>query len=71
MRHDKDPVPIISQGTWEGGILVHAVGDNGFGYDPIFFVPEFNCSAAQLTSEQKNQYSHRGKAMRGLLSQLI
>ncbi|MFN6884738.1 non-canonical purine NTP pyrophosphatase, partial [Proteus mirabilis] len=45
-------------------------GDGGFGYDPIFFIPELNCTAAQLTREQKNQYSHRGKALKLMLDAL-
>lgn len=63
MRHSKDPTPLICQGDWQGQILTQAIGDGGFGYDPIFWVPELNCSAAQLSSEQKHAISHRGKAM--------
>ena len=70
MRHGKDPTPIICQGTWEGRILFEPVGDNGFGYDPVFYVPEQACSAAQLPSEVKNRLSHRGQALRQLLSAL-
>lgn len=70
MRHDKDPTPIICQGTWEGRILFEPVGENGFGYDPVFYVPEEACSAAQLPSEVKNRLSHRGQALRRLLSAL-
>jgi len=64
MRHSKDPTPLICQADWEGHILSSARGDGGFGYDPIFWVAEENCSAAQLTSEQKHAISHRGKAIR-------
>ncbi len=67
MRHDEDPTPLICQGVWEGRILFEPQGENGFGYDPIFFVPEQNCSAAQLPAEIKNQLSHRGQALRKLL----
>jgi len=64
MRHSKDPTPLICQADWEGHILSSARGDGGFGYDPIFWVAAENCSAAQLTSEQKHAISHRGKAIR-------
>jgi len=64
MRHSKDPTPMICQADWEGHILTSATGDGGFGYDPIFWVSEENCSAAELTSEQKHAISHRGKAIR-------
>ncbi|WP_456380803.1 XTP/dITP diphosphatase [Thiolapillus sp.] len=70
MRHENDPVPIICQGTWEGRILRHPQGDNGFGYDPLFFVPEKNHSAAGLPAEVKNSMSHRGKALQCLLQAL-
>lgn len=70
MRHAEDPTPVICQGTWEGRILTAAQGDNGFGYDPLFFVPETNCSSAELSPEQKNSMSHRGKALKALLTQL-
>ncbi len=66
MRHATDATPLICQGTWNGQILTAPQGDNGFGYDPVFYVPEFNCSAAQLSSVQKNQLSHRGQALRTL-----
>lgn len=70
MRHGEDPTPIICQGTWEGRILLAPSGENGFGYDPLFFVPDQNCSSAELPPETKNQLSHRGKALRKLLSAL-
>lgn len=71
LRHAEDPTPLICQGTWEGRILTTPRGENGFGYDPVFFVPETHCSAAQLTEEQKNTRSHRGKALAALLAALI
>jgi len=71
MRHENDPTPLICQGTWEGRILESAQGENGFGYDPVFFVPEHNCSSAELSSEAKNSLSHRGKALKLLASQLV
>ena len=70
MRHASDPTPIICQGTWEGRILLKPEGENGFGYDPLFFVPSENCSAAQLGPQQKNRLSHRGQALRKLLAAL-
>ena len=70
MRHGEDPTPLICQGTWEGRILESAQGENGFGYDPVFYVPECNCSSAQLDAESKNRLSHRGKALQQLLSSM-
>jgi len=70
LRHRNDPTPVICQGTWEGRILRAPQGENGFGYDPVFFVAEENCSAAQLPAERKNQLSHRGKALRQLVTAL-
>lgn len=70
MEHEDDPTPIICQGTWEGEIVLEPQGDQGFGYDPHFFVPEKGCTAAQLPPEEKNAMSHRGKAMEKLLAQL-
>ena len=66
LQHANDPFPIIAQGVWEGQILSAPVGENGFGYDPIFFVPEYNCASAQLLPEIKNSISHRGKALQQL-----
>jgi XTP/dITP diphosphohydrolase len=67
MRHAEDPTPAICQGTWEGRILLAPRGENGFGYDPVFFVPEEGCSAAQLPADTKNRLSHRGQALRMLV----
>ncbi len=63
MRHAQDPTPIICQGTWEGIITMEPIGDNGFGYDPVFFVPSHQCTSAQLAPKVKNQLSHRGQAL--------
>ena len=63
MRHAQDPTPIICQGTWEGLITLAPRGENGFGYDPVFFVPTHKCTSAQLAPEVKNQLSHRGQAL--------
>jgi XTP/dITP diphosphohydrolase len=70
LRHEFDPTPIICQGTWEGRILLEPRGANGFGYDPIFFVPTHNCSSAELLPEVKNKLSHRGQALRLLVAAL-
>lgn len=70
MRHEFDPTPIICQGTWEGRILLEPRGNNGFGYDPIFFVPTHNCSSAELPPEIKNKLSHRGQALKKLVEAL-
>lgn len=67
MRHDRDPMPLICQGTWEGRILFEEQGENGFGYDPLFYVPEYGCASAELSPEIKNGLSHRGQALRALL----
>ncbi|RLA02359.1 MAG: non-canonical purine NTP pyrophosphatase, RdgB/HAM1 family [Gammaproteobacteria bacterium] len=69
MRHSKDPTPLICQADWQGQILTSPVGKGGFGYDPIFWVPETKCSAAELSSEQKHAISHRGKAIRQFMAE--
>ena len=66
LEHSLDPSPIIAHGVWDGIILHQAVGENGFGYDPVFWVAEKNCSSAELPPEIKNGLSHRGKALREL-----
>lgn len=70
MRHADDPTPIICQAAWEGNIAFEPQGDNGHGYDPIFIPEHHQCSAAQMSSEEKNALSHRGKAMQLLLTEL-
>lgn len=70
MAHADDPCPIIAQGVWEGRILTRAVGENGFGYDPVFWVPEHDCASAELAPAVKNSLSHRGKALKDLLAGL-
>ncbi len=69
MRHAKDPTPLICQASWEGTLLTAPKGDGGFGYDPIFWVAAYQCTAAELTAEQKHAISHRGKAIRQFISQ--
>ena len=63
LRDADDPQPIIAEGLWEGSILHERRGNNGFGYDPVFFDPENGVSAAQLDPAIKNAISHRGKAL--------
>ncbi len=70
MAHELDPTPLVCQGSWEGRILLAPAGENGFGYDPVFFVPGEACSSAQLASDVKNRLSHRGQALARLLSAL-
>jgi len=70
LRHADDPTPLICQGTWEGRITLAPSGDNGFGYDPVFWVPQHQCTAAQLPPEIKNSLSHRGQALQALLAAL-
>lgn len=70
LRSEHDPLPLIIQGLWEGRIAESEKGENGFGYDPIFWVQEHNCTSAELRPEIKNSLSHRGKAMAALLKQM-
>ena len=70
LQQADDPFPLIAQGVWEGRILHDPVGENGFGYDPVFWVPDYQCSSAQLSAAVKNSLSHRGQALKKL-TQLI
>ena len=70
MRDAEDPVPIIAQGALEGRILESARGTGGFGYDPIFYLLDHGCAAAEISLDEKNKISHRAKAMQALLQQL-
>lgn len=63
VQHAEDPLPQIFQGIWKGELLEQARGENGFGYDPLFWLPELKISSAEMTKEQKNKISHRGQAM--------
>jgi len=67
MRHENDPTPQVFQGSWEGQILFEPSGAEGFGYDPIFLIPNEACSSAELSKERKNALSHRGQAIQELL----
>ena len=66
MEHAEDPFPVIAQGVWEGRILHHPIGECGFGYDPVFWVPGHTSSSAELPAAVKNSLSHRGQALRSL-----
>ena len=70
VQHADDPIPVICEGAWPGRILFAAQGEHGFGYDPLFLVPELGVSSAELPAEQKNQLSHRARA-RSLLRQRL
>jgi len=70
MRHVEDPTPLIAQGSWEGVIGTAPRGSNGFGYDPYFFVPELDQTAAEMSATEKHARSHRGKALTALVAQL-
>ena len=67
LKNANDPVPLICQGTWEGRILTNTCGTNGFGYDPLFYVPTHQCSSAELPREVKDAISHRGQALQKLI----
>jgi XTP/dITP diphosphohydrolase len=70
LRHKDDPVPIIAQGVWEGHLVTDPKGENGFGYDPVFYVASQQCTSAELLPEIKNKLSHRGQALKQLLDKL-
>ena len=68
LRHAQDPQPVIAEGRWDGEIIATPRGANGFGYDPQFWIPSLNKTAAELSAEEKNQLSHRGQALRALIA---
>ena len=70
VRHAEDPQPLIAEGEWHGEILAAPRGKDGFGYDPLFYLPEFDKTAAELDADTKNRLSHRGQAMQKLLDRL-
>jgi len=67
LEHVDDPTPIIAEGFWNGVVITEPRGENGFGYDPIFYVPTHDCVSAELLLEIKNSVSHRGLALQKLL----
>ena len=71
VRHAEDPLPIIAKGIWQGEILPAPQGELGFGYDPLFWVPSLQKSAAEMQKTDKNRISHRGQAMQQLLIELM
>ena len=70
VRHAEDPEPVIAEGSWSGTIIAEPRGEGGFGYDPHFLLPDLGLTAAELSAEQKNLVSHRGKALRRLMARL-
>jgi XTP/dITP diphosphohydrolase len=66
VRFPEDPMPLICQGSWEGRILFDEAGANGFGYDPLFYVPDYDCASAELDPAEKNRISHRAQALQQL-----
>ena len=70
VRHADDPQPVIADGVWNGQVIAEARGQGGFGYDPHFLLPELGKTAAELTPDEKNRYSHRGQALRMLVERL-
>jgi len=70
LRHAEDPTPIIAQAAWEGVILREPRGAGGFGYDPLFWLPQSQQTAAEMDLDTKNRLSHRGQALRQLLAAL-
>lgn len=70
VRHADDPQPLIAQGEWHGEILAAPRGQGGFGYDPLFLVPELNATVAEIPTDVKNRVSHRGKALQELVARL-
>ena len=70
VRHADDPQPIIADGVWHGRLIEQPRGQGGFGYDPHFFLPSLGKTAAELSSQEKNELSHRGQALRTLIEKL-
>ncbi|MCD1127240.1 XTP/dITP diphosphatase [Jinshanibacter sp. LJY008] len=70
MRHANDPIPLVFHASWPGEVLFSPAGEGGFGYDPIFYIPELGCTAAELSREHKSKISHRGQALTMLLDAL-
>ncbi|MGH6636789.1 MAG: RdgB/HAM1 family non-canonical purine NTP pyrophosphatase [Gammaproteobacteria bacterium] len=71
LRYPEDPTPLITHGVWEGMLLFEAQGQNGFGYDPLFHVPAYGCSSADLDPAVKDRISHRAQALHELVAKLV
>ena len=70
VRHADDPQPLIAEGEWHGEIIAERRGDGGFGYDPLFYLPEFDKTAAELDAQTKNAVSLRAQALQALVARL-
>lgn len=70
LSHAEDPLPLICQGEWRGRVALHERGDNGFGYDALFELPDSGRTAAELTPDEKQRHSHRSRALQQLLAAL-
>lgn len=70
LRHAEDPAPVIAEGIWRGEVTQDLRGDQGFGYDPMFYLPDLACTAAELAIGEKNRISHRGQALQSLVLKL-
>ena len=70
LEHAEDPSPILTEGTWEGRVAETPAGTLGFGYDSVFFLPEYGCTSAELAAGEKNRLSHRGQAVRAMVERL-
>ena len=70
LRRADDPAPLICEGTWSGKVTLTPSGENGFGYDPVFWVPDEGCTAAELNPARKNVLSHRAQALKQLVAEL-
>lgn len=70
LEHAEDPSPILTEGTWEGRVAEISAGTRGFGYDSVFYLPEYGCTSAELPAVEKNRLSHRGQAVRAMVERL-
>ncbi|MBS1171034.1 MAG: hypothetical protein H6R01_1952 [Burkholderiaceae bacterium] len=70
VRHAADPQPLIADGSWKGEVIAAPRGQGGFGYDPHFWLPQQQCTAAELSSDEKNRRSHRGQALVAMVEKL-
>ena len=70
LSHAEDPSPILAEGTWEGLIALQPSGRGGFGYDPIFFLPQYGRTSADVPEQVKNRLSHRAQALNAMVERL-